>query len=229
MLEKGIIHIPDKDELLSVPDVCLGMKSPPADAFIRHGVNGHRYRYPVDSHPQMVFDRLDCYWAGTPLQPYDFSYFGFGINRRMCNFLPVAPYGLVPIIPDDVDITGTRFRTKISTDGQYYYDAEGRSIAAKVHQPVVEQLLKESADRLPVRVFGDAHWSVVRLDSAHVRVTLIDPGYLDPADREAEIVLQHMNGLRCIDILSGEALPVENGRIHVMVPMGTLRIVDIEH
>jgi hypothetical protein len=229
MLEKGIIHIPDKDELLSVPDVCLGMKSPPADAFIRHGVNGHRYRYPVDSHPQMVFDRLDCYWAGTPLQPYDFSYFGFGINRRMCNFLPVAPYGLVPIVPDDVDITGTRFRTKITTDGQYYYDAEGRSIAAKVHQPVVEQLLKESADHLPVRVFGDAHWFVVRLDSAHVRVTLIDPGYLDPADREAEIVLQHMNGLRCIDILSGEALPVESGRIHVTVPMGTLRIVDIEH
>jgi hypothetical protein len=60
-------------------------------------------------------------------------------------------------------------------------------------------------------------------------VTLIDPGYLDPADREAEIVLQHMNGLRCIDILSGETLPVESGRIHVTVPMGTLRIVDIEH
>ena len=229
MLEKGIIHIPDKDELLSVPDVCLGMKSPPSDAFIRHGVNGHQYRYPVDSHPQMVFDRLDCYWAAAPLLPHDFSRFGLGISRRMCNFLPVAPYGLVPIIPDDVDIAGTRFRAKISTDGEYYYDAGGKRISAEMQRPVVEKLLRESAARLPVRVSGDAHWSVVRLDPAHVRVTLIDPGYLDPADREVDIILQHMNGVRCVDILSGQVLPLKDGRIHVTVPMGTLRMVDVEH
>lgn len=229
MLEKGIIHIPDKDELLSVPDVCLGMKSPPSEQYIRHGINGHLYRYPVDSQPQMVLDRLDCYWAAAPLQSHDFSHFGLGVNRRMCNFLPVAPHGLVPIVPDDVDIAGTRFRTKISTDGQYYYDAEGKRVPAEVHRTVVEKLLKESAARLPVLVCGDAHWSVVRLDPAHIRVTLIDPGYLDPADRSAEIVLQHMNAIRCVDILSGRQLPLKNGRIHVTVPMGTLRIVDVEH
>jgi len=91
------------------------------------------------------------------------------------------------------------------------------------------RLLAESAARLPVLVSGDAHWSVVRLDPNHIRVTLIDPGYLDPADRNAEIVLQHINGVRCIDILSGRQLPLKNGRIHVTIPMGTLRIVDIEH
>lgn len=229
MLEKGIIHIPEKDELLSVSDVCLGMRSPPSADFIRHGVNGHQYRYPEDSQPQMVFDRLDCYWAGAPLQPYDFSHFGLGVKRRMCNFLPVTPYGLVPIIPDDVDISGTRFRTKISTDGQYYYDVEGKRFSAEAYQPVVENLLKESAARLPVRVLGDVHWSVVRLDPAHVRVALIDPGYLDPKGRRAEVVLQSLRGVRCYDILSGQTLPLKNGRIQIAVPMGTLRIVDIEH
>jgi len=229
MLEKGIIHIPERDELLSVPDICLGMKSPPSEQYIRHGVNGHNYRYPADSHPQMVFDRLDCYWAGAPLQPHDFSQFGLGIDRRMCNFLPTSPCGLVPVVPDDVDITGTRFLTKISTDGQHYYDAEGRRVAAATHRPVVERLLKESAARMPALVRGPVHWSVARVDPAHVRVTLIDPGYLDPADRQAEIVLQHLSGVRCVDILSGQRLPLKNGRVSLAVPMATLRIVDIEH
>jgi len=229
MLEKGIIHIPERAELLSVPDICLGMKSPPSDDYIRHGTNGHHYRYPDDSHPTMVFDRLDCYWAGTPLQPHDFSGFGLGLDRRMCNFLPITPYGLVPIVPDDRDIAGTRFRTKISTDGRYYYDTKGKRVTADVYQPMMEQLLKESAARLPIRVSGDAHWSVVRLDPTHVRVTLIDPGYLDPADRKVEIILQHMQGAWCVDILSGQALPIESNRIHITVPMGALRIVDIKH
>jgi len=229
MLEKGIIHIPERDELLSVPDICLGMQSPPSREYIRHGTNGHHYTYPNDSHVQMVFDRLDCYWAGAPLQPYDFSRFGLGVDRRMCNFLPTLPYGLVPIIPDNVDIAGTRFRAKISTDGQSYYDAEGSRVTPEVYQPTVEKLLQQSAARLPIRVSGDAHWSVVRLDPVHVRVTLIDPGYLDPADREVDIVLQHLQGVWCADILSGQELPIEDNRIHVTVPIGTLRIVDIEH
>jgi hypothetical protein len=229
MLEKGIIHIPEKDELLSVPDVCIGMRSPPSEEYIRHGVNGHSYRYPEDTQPQMAFDRLDCYWAGSPLLPHDFSNFGLGLDRRMCNYLPTAPYGLVPVLPDDFDIKGTRFNTKISTDGQCFYDAGGKQVAAATYRPIVEQLLKESAGRLPVRVSGDAHWSVVRLDTTHVRVTLIDSGYLDPADREADIILQHLNGTQCTDILSGETVPVTDGRIHVKVPMGTLRIVDVEH
>ncbi len=112
---------------------------------------------------------------------------------------------------------------------QYFYDASGKRIAAAAYRPVVERLLRESAGRLPVRVSGDAHWSVVRLDPTHVRITLIDSGYLDPADREADIILQHLNGGQCTDILSGETVPVTDGRIHVKVPMGTLRIVDVEH
>ena len=92
-----------------------------------------------------------------------------------------------------------------------------------------ERLFKESATHLPILVSGNIHWSVVRLDSAHVRVTLVDPGYLDPSDRQGEIILQNLRGVRCLDILSGRPLPLKGDRIHIKVPMGTLRIVDIEH
>lgn len=73
------------------------------------------------------------------------------------------------------------------------------------------------------------HWSVVRLDPTHIRVTLIDPGYVDPADREADVVLQHVDGVRCIDILSGEELAISDGAIHARAPAGILRILDIQH
>lgn len=59
--------------------------------------------------------------------------------------------------------------------------------------------------------------------------TLIDPGYLDPADRDATIVLQHLDGVACRDILSGENLPMDGGRIGLRIPAGTLRLMDIEH
>jgi len=89
--------------------------------------------------------------------------------------------------------------------------------------------LREAAARLPVRVAGPAHWSVVRLDPTHVRVTLIDPGYLDPADRDVEIIPQHLTAVAATDILSGETLDARTGRIALRIPAGTLRIVDLAH
>ncbi|MFC1712246.1 PQQ-binding-like beta-propeller repeat protein [Candidatus Poribacteria bacterium] len=229
MLEKGVIHVPQRDELLSISDVCLGMKSPPSDVYVRHGINGHQYRYPRDDHSSMVFDRLDCYWGGAPLLPHDFSYYGLGVQRRMCNFLPDLPYGIIPIVPDDSDLANSRFNRKFTTDGQYFYDDSGSRREAAEYRQVVESALQEATKHLPVRVTGDVHWSVVRIDPTHVRVTLVDPGYLTPADRDADIRLQHLNGTSCVDILSGEILHIENNCIRVHVSMGIIRILDITH
>ena len=80
-----------------------------------------------------------------------------------------------------------------------------------------------------MRVSGAAHWSVVRLDPRHVRVTLIDPGYLDPGEREVEVVLQHLVARGATDILSREKLELRSGRIKLRIPAGTLRIIDVEH
>lgn len=228
MLEKGVIHVPRRNELLSVSDVCLGMRTPPSEAYVAHGGNGHGYTYPKDEHPAMVFDRLDCYWAGAPLVAHDFSYYAYQVRRRMCNFIPPMPYGLVAIVPDNADVQG-KFRSRISTDGQYFYDEGGAQHTAVEYQAKVEQALREAAGRLPLVVRGTVHWSAARIDPAHVRVTLIDPGYLDPEDRDARIVLQHLDAVSCTDILSGEKLPIAGGTVSARVPMGSVRILDIEH
>ncbi len=58
-------------------------------------------------------------------------------------------------------------------------------------------------------------------------MTLIDSGYLSPADRDARIILQHVRAAACRDILSGQSLPIDEGSVLLTVPAGSLRVVDI--
>jgi hypothetical protein len=228
MIEKGIIHIPQRSELLSISEFALGMKSPPSEVYIKHGTNGHKYWYPSVEKSEMVFDHLDAYWGGSCLEPHDFSSYAMNVKYRMTNFLPQTPYGLTPIIPARTK-TDSHFKKIIETDGQFFYDEAGKQYTASEYKPKVETALSEASKRMPVLVRGNIHWSVVRLDPRHIRVTLIDPGYLDPAEREAEIILQHLKGIRCTDILSGESLSIKDGKISVTVPAGIFRIIDIQH
>jgi lambda-carrageenase len=228
MLEKGIIHIPDREELLSISELAIGMKGPPSNTYIKHGSNGHQYWFPNEGKPEMVFDRLDTYWGGSSLDLYDFSYYAMNVKRRMTNFLPETPYGLIQIIPLE-NKPDPRIKKIIATDGQFFYDGFGIQHSASEYKPVVEDALDEAAKRLVVLVKGEVHWSVVKIDEEHLRITLIDPGYLDPAERNAEIILQHVDGISCTDILSGESLPIIDGRISASVPTGIFKIMDLKH
>jgi lambda-carrageenase len=228
MLGKGVIAIPEREEVLSVADVCLGMKIPPHSGFLSSGSNGHGYN-PSTNSPR-VFDRLDAYWGATPLTDYDFSGYGYGAERRMLNFLPKYPYGLVSIVPEDVNISQFSWlKEKIITDGASFYDQYGTSNPATNYKQTVIDKLEASANRLAVRVTGEVAWTVVRLDASHIRVSLFDPGYTDPAKRDATILLQNIAGLKAFDILSGEELSITNQSVSTTVPAGSMRFIDIEH
>jgi lambda-carrageenase len=227
MLDKGVIAPPERDELLSVADLCLGMKSP-SQRFLEHGKNGHGISlFDVREEP-MVFDRMDCYWGGAPTDPSDFSNYAMGSKNRMLNFLPTNPYGLIASVPEETELSGSgRFREMLITDGEFFYDEQGRPVTAREYKETALEALHESAARLPIRVEGDVAWTVSRIAPSHVRVTLIDSGYLSPADRDARIVLQHVQGTACRDILSGQSIPIIDGTISLTIPAGILRIVDI--
>jgi len=231
LINKGIVSIPNRSDLLSVSSLCLGMKSPPEKEYIRHGINGHKYNFDVDNKTlSMAFDRLDAYWGAAQIADYDFSKYGYGADRRMLNFLPKYPYGLVSIVPDETDLKSHPLLTeKVSTDGRYFYDENGKQREAVEYKQTMLEKLKTAAAKLPILVKGDAAWSVVRLDPKHVRVVLVDPGYTDPADRDVEINLQHLNGLKCTDILSNDSLEIKNQNIKVHIPIGVFRVLDIEH
>jgi outer membrane protein assembly factor BamB len=227
LLEKGIIQIPTPDQLISCSDFALVMKSPPSEAYLRHGINGHRYSFPQDQDPEMVFSRMDTYWGGSVLPNFDFSAYAMNVRQRTCNFLPELPYGLIPIIPAHA-AKNAKFRQTIATDGESFFDGNGKKRTATEFKPEVEKALKTAATRLPVTVAGKAHWSAVKLDAKHIRLTLIDPGYLDPSERAADIIFQHIRPGKCIDILSGETLKPGGNKLSVTIPAGIFRILDLE-
>jgi len=229
LLGSGALPRPERDELLSLSNVAIGMTRPDEE-FIRHGTNGHGLdRYAPDTAP-FVLDRLDGFWGAAPVPWYDLTNIAYNSQRRQMNFIPRLPYGMVTMIAAETNPSDfAYYRQVLRTDGRYWYDDQDQPHAADAWEPMVRETLEAAAERLPVRVLGDVSWSAVRIDPTHVRVILIDPGYLDPADREATIVMQHLQTVQCTDILSGETLPVIDNRTAVRVPMGILRIIDVEH
>lgn len=229
LVDKGALVVPDREDVLSIPSVALGMRTP-HDDYIKHGTNGHYLNaFNGEDNESYVFDHLDCYWGGYPIADYDFSNYGYGAKSRTVNFLPTTPYGMIPIIPDDYDIEGTRFTHKISTDGKYFYDESGNRHTAEAYKSTVQNLLRKSRRKMPVVVSGQVAWNVIRIDDQHVRVILMDSGYADPKKRQARVQLQTIEGIICQDILSGETLPIEDNQIHVTVPAGVFRIIDVTY
>jgi hypothetical protein len=227
MLEKGILQVPTPGQLVSCSDLALVMKSPPAAAYLQHGINGHRFSFPQDQDPEMVFSRMDTYWGGSVTRDDDFSAYAMNVRQRTCNFLPELPYGLIPIIPEHA-ANHSRFHQILITDGESFYDGDGKKHTAGAHKAEAEKCLRAAGARLPVAVAGQAHWSAVKLDAKHIRLTLIDPGYLDPSARAVEVIFQHINARKCIDVLSGETLKPSGDKLSVTIPAGIFRIIDLE-
>jgi hypothetical protein len=230
MIEKGILPLPGREDIISVSDLTVGMKNPDMD-YIRHGVNNHGMTLYKPNEEQFVFDRLDCFWGGALIPEHDFENYAMNAKRRMTNFIAQSPYGNMTMIPAETDLSKFPiFKEMVVTDGKLWYDETGKSHTAEEYKPVVMKALEESAQRLPVRVFGDVSWAAVRIDATHIRMVLIDPGYMDPADREAVVGFQHLKPVEIKDILSGEILSLnKEGKLKVNIPIGILRIIDIVH
>lgn len=229
LVDKGALPCPKPKDILSISDVALGMTTPDAE-FISHGGNGHGQAHYQLGDDDFVIDRLDCYWGAATTPVHDFTRMAYESKRRLTTFIPRLPYGMATTISADTDLTQyPRFSYMLKTDGKYWIDENGIRTTAGTQIASVQNSLEEAAGRLPVRVSGDVSWSVIRIDPTHLRVILIDPGYLDPADRDAVIMLQQLEGVKCTDILSGEELSIKDRNIQLKVPMGILRVIDIEH
>ena len=165
-----------------------------------------------------------------PTLETDFSRYAMGSRDRTLNFLPTNPYGLIATVPEETRLDESPFfQRMLITDGEVFYDDQGAAISAVDFKEFALEALEDSATRLPVRVEGAVAWTAVRLDPTHVRVTLIDSGYVSPADRQASIVFQHLQGAKCTDILSGERLAVLGNTVTLTIPAGVLRVIDITH
>jgi hypothetical protein len=228
LVGKGILPYPQKHgDKLSVSSVAVQMKTP-TDDLMKAAHGGHvEGSYKAD--PKWVFSRMECFWGQAPTPKYDFGYYAIGRRRQALNFVPKNPYGIVPIVPEEnsvKEIPGNE--RKIYTDGEVWYDEQGLKRSAEEYAPIVEKTLQEASEKLFCKVTGDIAWTATRLDQSHIRLVLIDPGYLDPADRIVKVKI-NTKALSVTDILSREEIALTGNEFNLTVAMGIIRVIDIEH
>ncbi|MEI7533234.1 MAG: hypothetical protein WCK57_02615 [Verrucomicrobiae bacterium] len=228
MLGKGIITPPLREQLKSISPVVINVMKP-TDRFLFTTYNGHNFqRYsPADLLPN-AFSRLDCYWGMAPTPAYDVSSYVYNRTHQFDNTIPRTPSGFVAILagaaPSDKFAS---WSTIWNTDGDKL--AKGRQpFTLETARDAMRADIRAGAEKFPMQIDGEIFSQQVAQGPDHYLLYLIDPGYLDPANRAVVIHAQAAGDWQATDRLTGISLGSIGKGLSVLVPAGTLRLIEIQ-
>lgn len=244
MLDKGIIAIPHREQLGSVSRIAV-VYNPPADpnafdAFSTSKNFGNDI-LTTDSESGNLFSRLERRWAMAPLRENDVLRKLYNSKRRGLNFLPYADHGHVTWFQHETptELFSKGFAEVWETDGntiqRFYRGSEGTIVSSDKFtewNPELEYALSGSSLQLIMPITGNVVSHVIKQSDRHYQVILIDPGYLDPADRMAQISLVNLpypaNNWKVKDRLTGEFITSSDPASRkVRVLAGLFRVLDV--
>ena len=228
MLGKGLLLPPKPNEMLGIVPLAIRMREPD-EAFLEEAYNLHHHRdfEPNAEQREWPFEGLACHWGAAPVQPGYLGSYLFEQDRHYGTFVPATPFGFPVIMPAFLSLPqAPQVTGGWETDGRWFYRQDKRLSGTAARLQVLTRF-REAANRLPFRVEGHAFMQAQRLAGDTVRLTLIDPGFLDPADREVTLHVQTNRPVRAfVDVLSGERLPVTDAAVRLLVPAGSFRILE---
>lgn len=248
LIAKGALYVPEKDEILSFSPVHLSMRDPDLD-YIKEGKDVKWLTYfdeDYDTNNKFVFSRLNGSWPGAQVTDWDFSNYAAGVKDRRLNFLPTYENGMVLITPPTPEAGETLPRGEITdhmhplystimkeyyTDGRHYYSQDGlQQYDADVYYQSIQQDIEDSALQLPITVTGDVAWVVAQTSPTHLRLTIIDNGYINPDARSAQVTFNNsvITPIKVEDILDGTQFSISNSTTTIDIPCGMFRFLDIE-
>lgn len=249
LIAKGVLYVPERNEIVSFSPVHLSMINPD-EHFLSRSSNVKWttfYNEEYEKNNHFVFSRLSGSWPGAPVTNWDFSKYAAGVNDRHLNFL--APYqnGMVLLTPpqngvnadtnvprgklsDHLNPIYKNKMTEFYTDGRDYYSADGKQkYAADEYYREVQKELEKSSKLIPITVSGDAvAWVVSQSSPTHLRLTIIDGGYINPNDRTATVHFNTIKPIKMVDILNEEKFDVSGASTTVEIPCGMFRFIDVE-
>lgn len=249
LVGSGALYVPKREELLSISPVHISMKEPDAD-YLESGNNVKWttfYDEETESEP-FVFSRLNGTWPGAKTHQWDFSNYAAGTKERRLDFLPKYENGVVMITPvqngvfkDRATVRGNLtdhmhpiyagITQQFITDGKQYLTANGlNTFAANSNRyQQIKTRLADKAKLLPMTVTGEAAWVVAQSAQKHLRLTLVDSGYLNPDNRLAQVKFNTVTPVKITDILSGETFTANGDAIaEIPVPLGGFRFIEVE-
>ncbi|MFG0287048.1 MAG: PQQ-binding-like beta-propeller repeat protein [Rhodopirellula sp. JB044] len=249
LIAKGVLYVPKRDEIVSYSPVHLSMHEPDHEYMIESSNVKWCTFYDAqhESKRPMVFSRLNGSWPGAPVTEWDFSRYAAGVNDRRLNFLPPYENGLVLITPPqsgpDADPDAPRGRlvdnlhpiyrnilVEHHTDGHHYLSADGQQThAADQYATTVADDIRRAVKQLPLSVSGEVAWVAAQTSPNHLRLTLIDSGYINPKNRKAVIHFHTARPTRIRDVLFDTTFDMsDSDSVTIPIPLGMFRFIDIE-
>ena len=73
----------------------------------------------------------------------------------------------------------------------------------------------------------DVFFHVVQVEPNEYRIFAIDPGWLDPAQRQIDVHIQVPGEFTVRDLLGGEQLEVKDRRFRLTVPAGSVKVIEV--
>lgn len=114
------------------------------------------------------------------------------------------------------------------TDGIYVWQDSGPKLTGMEAAVALRASFEKSAAKLPFRAEGAVFFQTLKMSEGKYRLFAIDSGWLDPEDRDVTIHIQIAAEILSVtDALSGEEILVKNGTLPILVPAGSLRIMDV--
>ena len=229
LLGKGILVPPRREQLRAISPLALVVQDP-TRRFEEHGANGHhpeRWNEDGTDADPWAFDRLDCYWAMAPLPETDVSTLFWGRTRRTPeNIVTTGPHGFVCVLPGSKPQTAGCWTSLWTTDGDGLFQ-EGKAVPLADAGESLAAELAAGADAFPLRVEGQVFHQIIEHAPGHLVVVLIDPGWLDPGNREVKITAAAPGNWTIGDRLTGEALGDLRQPVVLRVPAGVFRMLDV--
>ncbi|MFD2256659.1 hypothetical protein ACFSSA_08225 [Luteolibacter algae] len=250
LIAKGALYVPKREELVSINPVHLSMKSPD-EHFLNEGGNAHWtvfFDAKSEEENKMVFSRMNGSWKGARITEWDFSRYASGVGERRLNYLPPYPHGTVLITPpqegvfsdpkaprgkltDHLHPLYKSITKEYITDGRNYYSADGtETFAAEEYYRVIAADIEKGAEKLPLTVSGEnVAWVVAQTAPKHLRLTLVDGGYINPGDRKAKVQFGSVVPKLMTELMSGESFRADDPKsVEIEIPCGSFRFIDIE-
>ncbi len=230
LLGKGIVFCPRPDEIAGTSEIGIAFE-PPSGKWLKDAINGHSPEtWEADSEMQHAIIPFNgCEWGMTPTPGFAMQKVLFHKDRQFGLFIPPTPYGLVPIMPANQDLRRAAGVNRwIHTDGIYLWEDENHKMTGQDAADFLKNIFEEAAKNLAFRTSGDDVFTqVLKLRDGQYRLFLIDPGWLDPADRQVIIFNQTHHSCRLKDVLTGEeTVASATGNFKVKIPAGAFRILE---
>ncbi len=230
LLGRGVITPPRRDQLRAISPVALVVKNP-SERFAQHGANGHQeasWNNDGTDRQPWAFDRLDCYWGMAPLPPTDVATYLWGRTRRDPSQLATTTsHGFVALVPGKTPRADGPWQTLWTTNGDRLV-RDGESLTLRDARTALMADLAAGAKAFPFAVTGRVFHQIIEVSPQRYVLALVDPGWLDPADRTVRIAVQIPGRWQAVDRLTGATLgPLDEG-LSLTVSAGTIRLIELQ-